>query len=593
MKRVICLLLVACFMIAALVSCGGAGDTSKETKKSGESTAATEETANGSEDTTPAGETTPEGETTATDKPAGSEDATKDTQGGNEGQATNPSTPGDVETDEYGQESFTSPNDYESIASDPEVEGESISIIVREQLSVMREWYKDALEDEVDEVIAMRNESVSQILGVEVNYALLGNNDYEDCLNAFNAAIIDDVDGGYHYYDVAANYAYAGANSQLRGYLANMADKEVFPYFDFSLPCWNQSIVKTTLLEDQLYYITGDLNLSTFDKTMVVFVNKDLYNDNKTADDAEDLQDVALDGKWDYEDLYRWASVYEDTGDGVPSHDDIYGISAGFNSIPLDALPYAWDLDFLVTEEDGSHSYNVAGNAKISEALDRAKALFSGHAGGDRVALADGVGNWNDTGTCSMGGYSEPISHFAAGTSVFAIHLLYCTTDDNLMLRNMENEFGLLPMPKYDEDQANYGTTAHDAYTLMTILDHSKSSEKTKGKAVSGYLQLSSEESYTNVRGYYINEIVKQKYFGLTESVEKSQAIFDIIADNVEFEFISIYAPQLNNVLNSCWREVITGDNNVGASTAEEAFSGDQVSYETALEEVDSWLGLI
>ena len=588
MKRVICLLLVACFMIAALVSCGGDGGTpkAKDTTKATDAATGGDET-NGNE--TPAVSDDP----AVTQKPGESEEQPKDTQGGEEGKDTNPSTPGNVETDEYGQESFTSPNDYESIAEDPEVKGESISIIVREQLSVMREWYKDALEDEVDEVIAMRNESVSEILGVEVSYALLGNNDYEDCLNAFNAAIIDDVDGGYHYYDVAANYAYAGANSQLRGYLANMADEEVFPYFDFSLPCWNQSIVKTTLLDDQLYYITGDLNLSTFDKTMVVFVNKDLYNDNKTGDDPEDLQDVALAGDWDYEDLYRWASVYEDTGDGVPSHDDIYGISTGFSAIPLDALPYAWDLDFLVTEEDGSHSYNVAGNAKISEALDRAKALFSGHAGGDRVALADGVGNWNDTGNCSMGGYSEPISHFAAGTSVFAIHLLYCTTDDNLMLRNMANEFGLLPMPKYDEDQENYGTTAHDAYTLMTILDHSKSSDKTKGKAISGYLQLSSEESYTNVRGYYINEIVKQKYFGLTESVEKSQEIFDIIADNVEFEFISIYAPQLNNVLNSCWREVITENNNIGATTADEAFSGDQVSYETALEEVDSWLGLI
>ena len=222
-----------------------------------------------------------------------------------------------------------------------------------------------------------------------------------------------------------------------------------------------------------------------------------------------------------------------------------------------------------------------------------AKNLFNGANGSGRVPLAEGVGNWNDTTGCTMGGYSEPITHFANDTTIFALHLLYCTADDNVMLREMGSEFGLLPMPKYDEEQENYGTTAHDAYTLMTVIDHSESSEKTKGEAISAYLQLSSEESYTNVRGYYINEIVKQKYFGLTDSVEKSQKIFDIIADNVEFTFISVYAPQLNNVLNSCWREVVTESNNVAATTAEEAFTLDQTAYETALENVDTWLGLI
>ena len=550
MKRVICLLLVAILMIAALASCSGGGDV---------------------------------------------------TDGSGSGEGGNNPVVTQKQTNEYNEETFTSVVPVDDL----DFEGDTLKILHRDSLPVQREWYKDVAEDDLDEVIAMRNEAVAETLNVKVAYEAMGSSLYEDCLNQFTTAIKEDVDNDFHNYDIVANYAYAGANVAVRDYIANLADKSVFPYFEFSLPCWNQAIVNTTLINDQLYYITGDINLSTFDKTMVIFLNKKMYNDKKDANDPVDLQDLALEGYdsvnkvgqaggFTYDDLYRWSTVWEDNnGESGSQHDDFHAISAGYGSIPLDAMPYAWDLEFLVEEADGSHSYNIVGNDKISTAVDMAKALFSGASGSDRVALAEGVGNWNNTTGCTMGGYSEPITHFANDTSLFAIHLLYCTADDNVMLREMESEFGLLPIPKFDEEQENYGTTAHDAYTLMTVIDHSESSEKTKGEQISGYLQLSSEESYTNVRGYYINEIVKQKYFGLTDSVEKSQQIFDIIADNVEFTFISIYAPQLNNVLNSCWREVVTESNNVSATTAEEAFTLDQPSYELALEDVDTWLGLI
>ena len=562
-------------MIAALASCGGTGDETATDDADKETT----DTEGGDES----------GDDTENTGNSGSDTSNTDES---ESKETKPGVTG--ETNDYGEETFTSPNDYNEVANDEEVKGETLNIIVRDQASVMREWYKDVPEDEVDEVIAYRNESVAAKIKLEaVNYTLMGSSDYEDCLNTFTTAIMEDVDNDFHYYDIVANYAYAGATTTIRNYLANLADTEIFPYFDFTLPCWNQAIVSTTMVNDKLYYITGDLNLSTFDKSMVVFINKDLYNDRKDDSDPADLQDVALAGDWDYEDLYKWASVYEDTSaDGTNTHDDLHGINASYSSIPVDAMPYAWDLEYLVEEADHSHSYNVIGNTKIAEAVDMAKALFHGVSDSDQTG-AQGVANWNATGACTLGGYSEPVTHFANDLSVFTLHLLYCTADDNVMMREMSSEFGLLPMPKFDEEQENYGTTSHDAYTLMTVIDHSESSVTTKGRAISAYLQLSSEESYTNVRGYYINEIVKQKYFGMSDSLEKSQDIFDIIADNVEFTFISIYAPQLNAILNSCWREVVTESNNLGATTAEDAFLLDEAMYEASLAEVDEWLGLI
>ena len=465
MKRVICLLLVACFMVVALVSCGGKGD----------------------------------------------ETGGSDSNGENNAPATKP-----VETDEYGQESFTSVVPVEEL----DFEGETIKIIVRDSMNVQREWYKDATEDDLDEVIAMRNEAVAETLNVEVGYELVASSLYQDCLDTFTRLIKDDVDGDFHYYDIAANYAYAGASSAVRDYITNLADKETFPYFEFSLPCWNQSIVDNLTVNGQLYYVTGDLNLSTFDKTVAIFLNKTMYDRKKTVDDPEDLQDVAIEGDWDYELLYRWSSVFEETNNqNGAQHDDFHAISAPFSSIPVDAFSSAWDLEFVTEKANGSHAYNIVGNTKIKNAVTDLQNLLD-------EAKAAGVCNSDETMNCTLGGYTEPITHFACDKSIFAIHLLYCTEDDNVTIREMYSDFGILPLPKYDAaEQENYSTTAHDSYTLMTVIDHSGSSVPTKGEAISAYLQYSTEESYTNVRGYNINRIVKPKYFGTDDtngSVTKS-----------------------------------------------------------------------
>jgi hypothetical protein len=331
---------------------------------------------------------------------------------------------------------------------------------------------------------------------------------------------------------------------------------------------------------------------------MVIFLNKDLYKSKKEADDPEDLQDLALEGYdfsanngkgagkaggFTYDHLYSWAtrasSVAELNGTDGYQHDDFHAISAGYGSIPLDALPYAWDLEYVITNPDGTHAYDIVGNNKIETAITKAQDLLD-------ETKAQGVSNADDAGACS-GSYSEPIAHFVTSKSIFTIHNLYATEEDNTALRGITFDFGLLPIPKYDEEQIDYGTTAHDSYTLMTVLDHANSNTPTKGGAVSAYLQLSTEESYTNVRGYYINKIVKPKYFGTDDSngsVTKSIQIFNIIAQNVEFTFVSIYGPQLNGVINTCWRDAVTD-----GTTAKAAYES-STAFDEALESLDAWL---
>lgn len=532
MKRVICLLLVACFMVVALASCGGDG--------------------------------------------AGADGSGADGSGGAGGSGQGVVTV--KPTDKWGQEDIDKMD-----VTKLDFNGDTLTILLRNQESVMREWYTESEEpDEVDAVVEVRNSVVADALNIDVQYSPIDFSGFEDCRDKFIQAIGDDVSQGTHAYDVVANYAYVGAMAEVRDYIENLADTELFPHFNFNQPCWNKAIVKNTKVNGNLYYITGDLNLSTFDKTMVVFFNKDLYEEKGGQGD---LQDLALEGYnaetgagkaggFTYADLYEWSTKADGT-----THDDFHAIYNPFESIPLDALPYAWDLEYIKTS-GSTHKFNVIGNNKIEEAVTKARDLFS-------AENATGVWNQDRTGGCEFGGYSEPISHFTNGKTLFAFHVLYASKIDNLALREMTQNFGLLPIPKYDDKQVNYGTTAQDSYTLLTVLKH-EGDVPTKGDMVSAYLQYSSEMSYTDVRGFYIEAVVKQKYFGTSDSVAKSTAIFNAIASNVEFDFLSIYAPQLDGVLNTCWRNVVRGRD--GFTTASSAFEANQTSYEEKLAAVDQWL---
>ena len=71
-----------------------------------------------------------------------------------------------------------------------------------------------------------------------------------------------------------------------------------------------------------------------------------------------------------------------------------------------------------------------------------------------------------------------------------------------------------------------------------------------------------------------------------------SVAIFNIIADNIELPFAYVYAPQLNYVLNNCWRDVVTDSHISGATTAKDAYEAESDKYDAALENIDTWLGL-
>ena len=490
----------------------------------------------------------------------------------NNGQNNNSNKPPqyDGKTDMYGDPAF------ESAVPTDELDfgGKEIAVLYRDYIHNSREWYKEYPEDELDEAIAMRNEAVEETLGVKILWEPIASNgnDYTEYTARFHAMVMSDVTSGTHYYDISANFGYPTVAPSIRDYAANLLDMDEFPYFDFSLPCWNQSIVENTTVNNRFYYVAGALNLSMFDAACVIWQNKTMYDQWKEPTDPDNLQALALEGKWTYDELYRWTSVfYKNTNMAMPGRDidDQYALIANYNAsaVVIDAIPYAWDLDFVVTNHNGTHSFDISGNEKAETALQRYRNILHG------------------VGTSTEGG----VYRFAQGKAIFYMDRLYSDYNSNMAIREMEDKYALLPLPKYDQYQKEYATTAADYFTLMFVLDHFESDIPTHGEEVSAFLQYATEMSYTGVRGYYLHRIIKPKFFGYDDSegtVSRSAALLDTVVNNIEFSFASIYSPRLNNI-SHLWRQACQG-----TDTFEAMYMRNRDDFDRAIYDTDCWFGL-
>ncbi len=467
-------------------------------------------------------------------------------------------------------------------------DGESITMLMRDTQSVKREFGSETSSEEINEQIITRNEQVANDLNIVIIPEYLIYSSYDDCVNKFSQRIRTDVDSGMHTVDIVAHYAYAASVVDVRERSANLLDEIIFPHFNFTLPCWNQTIVKNSNINGKSLVCAGDMTLSLFNYAYVMWHNKTLYEKvrNKQEDPAN-MQDCVLAGEWTSDKLYKWSSIYQNSS--ANDECDTYGVFlAGKGGIQVDVAPFAWKLDLMITNADGTHAYNIVGNRKAEEAV----VLFR--------KITEGQGNAFkhncNTGNC-----------FIAGNIVFQASNLSSSAEESEQLRAMDDTYALMPFPKFDElqmgrqmteieqklgiEDMGYYSTTQDCYSLIGVLDHSESSVPTKGDMISAYLQHTAELSYADVRGYYFEKVIRGKNFGLDDTdgtVTNSIRIFNMIVNNLQFDYWVLYSASLGDIM-WLFRDTTIATN----ETLEATYTRTEAKYSGALESVEKWFGLI
>lgn len=220
------------------------------------------------------------------------------------------------------------------------------------------------------------------------------------------------------------------------------------PYVDFEKPWWPKSIVQgAATVNGKMYNTVSDLCVSYAEQTWgIVFDKIEAKNHG-----VEYPYDLVKEGTWTIDKLMTITeSVYTDVnGDGQKDAGDYYGYVSAMNGCLL--LSYFYGFDQRLAIVDGQSVNMVLNTEKAAAICDK---LYALHYSADGTFIPSGSGN-RDIYTC-----------FIEGNTLFCpIQMQYLYSQ----LRDYENDYGVIPMPKWDEEQAEYYSTCDAGANIMAI----------------------------------------------------------------------------------------------------------------------------
>lgn len=451
-------------------------------------------------------------------------------------------------------------------------EGEKLTILAYNSKKLSEEWAQYIFGDEnaLDTALLKRNADVERDLDLDIQIVLVDKIDTLSIGETIGQTVKNDVLNGLCSYDIVANCGFSGMSPKYRDLWSDLLDKEEFSYFNFDLPCWNNSLWKNCSANGSLYVCAGDLNISMFDSAGIIWHNVDLYDEIKGQEDADNIQDLVIRGDWTYDELYRW-SAYVSHEDDTDSK--TYGLWLD-TPRTYEVVPYAWDICFVEKDDLGRHAYRFTDNDKAENALKMLRELYMADG-----AVADAM--------------DEDI--FANGKTLFKSDVIRRSELHSDTINGMSNKHTILPWPKYDQDQNTYLSTSTGDFTTVSVVDYRKYDADVKGDAVSAYLQYANELSYVDVRGYYLYEVVIGDQLDLDYEVDvKAIAIFHSAMAGITFDHLAVYAPALDSVMTKVWSDNVIDSDGVSPDIGVgDRFNENKAEYEDSLKALDTWLGIV
>ena len=316
--------------------------------------------------------------------------------------------------------------------------GRKFNILLREGFE-----YEFVSEEEngdiINDAVYRRNRAVEEKFNIQFGtvsrYTVWGNED------KFNKELEKAVMSGSQDYDLVAGYAAMILGVIKPGLFINWYD---IPNVDVSKPWWSPQIADSLTINGRLYAMTGDIALSLWKNMVCIYFNKKLAEDY----DVGELYQPVYDGVWCFDRLQAAASKVSSDLDGDQkfTQADLYGYTS-YHSTAIDSYMPAFNIQVLKRGEDGMLHFAI-NNEKTVGALEKLIGFFYG--GSDYAVTSS---KWDH----------EKI--FKEDRSLFYAHDLRTAST----LRDMETDYGMLPYPKYDEQQEKYYSTATDIFSLMLV----------------------------------------------------------------------------------------------------------------------------
>ena len=230
-------------------------------------------------------------------------------------------------------------------------------------------------------------------------------------------------------------------------------DWNTLPYVELSNPWYTKSIQDSSI-GSRLLMVESDLSLSYTEQTWFMLYNKSKYA--SFYPDGDNLYEVVDSGKFTIDYLNALVKdCYQDVnGDGTRDAGDFYGIGSYQDGCQVAAFYFGCGCQPAVLKDDMTIEHTIESEKSI-DVLTRLGNLFNQTTGS--ISRADKLIN----------GFFDGRALFVNG------QLLFCPQQIGGLLsgeiRGFSGDFGVLPLPKYEEAQSEYFTGVDGGADIMTI----------------------------------------------------------------------------------------------------------------------------
>ena len=380
--------------------------------------------------------------------------------------------------------------------------GEDFTVLYTDSFSNEVGDIQDEKGSVLDEAIHERNTLFEELCNL--TYAHVGKS-YQDVNAAITAAAMT-ADNDYQFF---VNLTDQTASVATSGGLYNFLD---FENIDYSKSWWDQGNLSFELAGN-VFFMSGAHNTKDNDLTYAFIYNKKIAADQQLPD----LYAAVDNGDWTIDYFAQIVQgISHDNGDGLWNEQDTYGLGTAY--IFADMLFYGANMRFIETDPDTEMPRLAMTSGNLEKAVnivDIAQNLVHN----DHTTYM-----WNVTSSI------HPKELFKTGQLAFMADAIGALPEFNA---SMEDDYGVLPVPKYDKAQTEYYTYAHGSGSTLSIPVSIQNVEEFE-KVLEAYVILS-------------HQLVSPAYYEVilgTRAVRdiKSAEILDMLFQNRVYDMPQYYS---------------------------------------------------
>jgi len=320
-------------------------------------------------------------------------------------------------------------------------------------------------------------------------------------LDTFTAALRENNSLGTSQYDLVGTHQAYLATAVLEGY---SWDFNQLPNLELSKVWWSEAYYNEVNHNGAVYMMYGDLAHTLYEYLHVIFFNEQMAEDY----DISGLYELALDGDWTFENMKIYAERVAANEDAAEEN-RTYGFVTGPHA--TSSFLSALGVDLAPRNADSLHEFPKSLHLSQTTPLQDYIGFLT--ANPHTFFCSEAVGN----------------ATFVEGRSLFFSQTLLAAGE---FKSDMKQNYGVLPYPKYDDNQRNYVTGIRDSMTGVMVPFNVSNAEM--AGTVTDMLSM---YGYTEVVDVYYEEKLKYQSFNNPLCVQTLELIRDSFAPSFVMTF--------------------------------------------------------